>query len=166
MVSMTKDEIKDLYSMRDILERYGLPQPNRAGFICCPFHKEKTASMKIYKKDFYCFGCGASGDIFTFLQQFYSISFKDAFQMLGGSYEEPSYTSKLAVYKAEKSRLMRQKQAERHRKKIRLNNMLIGIYWRYMDKSEPFSDVWCDCCNALQYQLYIHEILNEKRTGE
>ena len=40
---MTKEEIKDRYSMEDILLRCGLPQPNRAGFIKCPFHKEKTA---------------------------------------------------------------------------------------------------------------------------
>ena len=100
------------------------------------------------------------------MQQFYSISFKDAFQMLGGTYEKPSYASKLAVYKAEKARLMRQKKTERHMEKCRLNNMLIGIYRRYMEGSEPLSEVWCDCLNALQYQLYIHETLNEKRTGE
>lgn len=163
---MTKEEIKNLYSMRDILERYGLPQPNRSGFICCPFHKEKTASMKIYKKDFHCFGCGENGDIFTFIQLMDRISFKDAYQMLGGSYKKPSYASKLAVYRAEKARLMRQKQAERHMKRCRLNNMLISIYRRYMEESEPLSEVWCDCLNALQYQLYIHETLNEKRTGE
>ena len=166
MIIMTKEEIKDLYSMRDILARCGLPKPNRSGFIRCPFHNEKTASMKIYEKDYNCFGCGANGDIFTFLQEFYSISFKDAFQMLGGTYRKQSYASKLAVYKAEKARLMCQKETGRDRKKRRHNNMLIDIYRRYMGKSEPLSEVWCDCCNALQYQLYVHEALNEKRTGE
>lgn len=166
MIYVTKEEIKDVYSMKDILDRCGLPQPNRAGFMRCPFHKEKTASMKIYKQDYHCFGCGANGDIFTFMQQFYSITFKEVFQMLGGTYAKPSYTSKLAIYKAEKARLMRQKEAERRLEKIRLNNMLISIYRRYMEKSEPLSDVWCDCCNGLQYQLYMHETLNEKRTGE
>lgn len=164
---MTAAEIKKTYSMRDILARCGLPRPDRRGFIHCPFHKgDREASMKIYEKDYNCFGCGANGDVFTFMQQFYSISFKDAFQMLGGTYEKPSYASKLAVYKAEKARLMRQKKTERHMEKCRLNNMLIGIYRRYVEGSEPLSEVWCDCLNALQYQLYIHETLNEKRTGE
>ena len=55
---MTKEEIKSAYSMRDILARYGI-QPNRAGFIQCPFHKgDREPSMKIYEKDFHCFGCG------------------------------------------------------------------------------------------------------------
>ena len=44
---MTKEEIKQSVKMSEILSRYGL-KPNRAGFICCPFHKEKSASCKIY----------------------------------------------------------------------------------------------------------------------
>lgn len=163
---MTVDEIKQVYTMRDILTKCGLSQPDRAGFIHCPFHKgDREPSMKIYQKDYNCFGCGANGDIFTFMQQFYSISFKEAFQMLGGTYEKPSYASKLAIYRAEKARLMRQKEADKQADRCLLNNMLINIYRRYMERSEPLSDVWCDCYNALQYQLYIHEILNEKRTG-
>ena len=51
---MTSEEIKKTYSMRDILERYGM-HPNRSGFIRCPFHKEKTASMKVYQDSYYCF---------------------------------------------------------------------------------------------------------------
>ena len=84
---MTKEEIKDRYSMEDILLRCGLPQPNRAGFIKCPFHKEKTASMKIYKDSYYCFGCGESGDIFTMLQRMDNLTFREAFEALGGGGE-------------------------------------------------------------------------------
>ena len=99
---MTSEEIKQTYSMRDILNKCGLPQPNRSGFIQCPFHKgDREASMKIYDKDFNCFGCGANGDIFTFIEMFYGISFKEAFRMLGGDYD-PSFKSSLAVYHAKK----------------------------------------------------------------
>ena len=38
--------------------------------------------------------------------------------------------------------------------------MLISIYRRYLERSEPYSDVWCDCYNALQYQLYLHGEIN------
>ena len=102
---MTSEEIKQTYSMRDILNKCGLPQPNRSGFIQCPFHKgDREASMKIYDKDFNCFGCGANGDIFTFVEMFYGISFKEAFRMLGGGYD-PSFKSSLAVYHAKKKKL-------------------------------------------------------------
>lgn len=52
---MTKEEIKQQNSMRDVLSRYGMV-PNRAGFINCPFHrKDRTASMKIYKDSYLLF---------------------------------------------------------------------------------------------------------------
>lgn len=165
MSTMTSDDIKKIYSMQDIIYKCGLGHPNRAGFIRCPFHNEKTASMKIYRDSYYCFGCGASGDIFTFLQEFYGISFKDAFRMLGGSYEKPTFSSNLVIYKAKKEQEMRKKKEEQLKRKREHNNMLIDIYRDWMNRSEPLSDTWCDCCNALQLELYHHEILNEERAG-
>ena len=64
---MTSEEIKRTVSMTELVWKYGL-YPNRAGFIRCPFHDgDKNASLKIYKDSFYCFGCGASGDVFLAL---------------------------------------------------------------------------------------------------
>lgn len=159
---MTKDELKRVYSMRDILDRYGL-HPNRAGFIPCPFHKEKTASMKIYEDSYYCFGCGASGDIFTFIQEMDAVGFKEAFLSLGGSYEKPTFSSRLALYRAQKRQAMREKEAKRISAEKQLNMMLIDIYRDHIRKSQPLSEVWCDCWNALQLELYEHEQLNEPR---
>lgn len=157
---MTKEEIKDLYSMRDILERYGLPQPNRAGFICCPFHKEKTASMKIYKDSFYCFGCGAGGDIFNFVKEMDGTSFKEAYSALGGDYEN-SFSARLKIYQSQKKREIQRKTEEKLKRKRELNYLLMDVYQKWLDKLEPFSDVWADTYNALQYQEYLWEILNE-----
>ena len=159
---MTREDLKNKYSMRDIVEQYGF-KVNRAGFIHCPFHKgDKGASLKVYKDSFHCFGCGANGDIFTFIQKIDSVDFKTAFQSLGGTYEKPTFESNLAIYRAQKKKEERARIAEKLRKRKELNNVLIDIYRDYMKRSEPFSDVWCDCCNELQYQLYLHEILNGK----
>ena len=158
---MTSEEIKATYSMRDILTRYGL-HPNRSGFICCPFHKEKTASMKIYQDSYYCFGCGVHGDIFNFVSEMEDITFREAFFELGGTYEREKETfgERMKRYHAQKDREMRIKQAEALKAKRKLNNDLIDIYRDWYRKSKPFSDAWTDCYNALQYQLYLHEILN------
>lgn len=157
---MTSGEIKEAYSMRDIAARYGLV-PNRSGFIRCPFHSgDRDPSLKLYDRDFHCHACGAHGDIFDFIMMMEGISFKEAFQSLGGEYQKPTFSSRLAVYRAQKRQAMRQKAGERGREARRLNNMLISIYRAYMERAEPFSDVWCDCCNALQYQLYLHGELN------
>lgn len=159
---MTKEEIKDRYSMRDILDRYGLPQPNRAGFICCPFHREKTASMKIYQKDFHCFGCGTNGDIFTFVQLMDGLSFKEAFSELGGDYEN-SFSARLKVYQAQKKREMEKKTEEKLKRKRELNFLLMSVYRKWLDRLEPLSDAWTDTYNALQYQEYLYELLNDPK---
>jgi len=149
--------------MRDVLEKCGVPQPNRADFIHCPFHKgDLDPSMKIYPKDFHCFGCGANGDVIDFVQRFYGMSFKDAFQYLGGTYEKPAFSSKLAIYRAEKAKEMRRKKARELQKHRELNYVLISVYRRYFRQSEPFTDVWCDCYNKLQYQLYIMDVLDKE----
>lgn len=160
---MTREEIKENVDMMDVLNRYGL-RPNRAGFIQCPFHTgDRHASLKVYKKDFNCFGCGANGDVFTFVQKMENVGFKEAYQILGGTYEKPTFSSNLAIYRSNARRRMEKKQKEREQEKKDLNNALIGMYRRWFQKSEPFSDTWRDCYNALQYQLYLHEVLNESR---
>lgn len=158
---MTKDEIKERYTMRDILVKCGLHQPNRAGFIQCPFHSgDREPSLKIYEKDYNCFGCGANGDIFSFIQNFYQISFKEAFAMLGGTYEKPTFSTNLAIYRRKQAQKMRQKNEEELQRKRNFNNILITIYREWVQKSEPLSETWCDCYNALQYQLHVHDALN------
>lgn len=161
---MTVEEIKAAYSMRDIVERYGL-HPTRAGFIPCPFHQgDREPSLKVYDRDFYCHACGAHGDIFDFVMLMDGVDFKTAFQSLGGKYQKPTFSSRLAVYRSQKQREMRQKEKERLAAQKQLNNVLISVYRAYMERSEPFSNVWCDCCNALQYQLYVQSELNRLET--
>lgn len=152
---MDKEGLKNTYSMKEVAERYGF-RPSRAGFIPCPFHQgDREPSLKIYAKDFHCHACGAHGDIFTFVEKMEGVAFKEAFQILGGTYEMPSFTSSLAVYRAKKRREMKRKHAGREQKKRALNQILITVYRSHMERSEPLSDTWCDCYNALQYQLYL-----------
>lgn len=73
------DEIKNRLSMEDIFERYGF-EPNRAGFIPCPFHAEKTPSLSAYAEGrrWKCFGCGAQGSVIDFVMQLYGIDCRQA----------------------------------------------------------------------------------------
>ena len=54
----------------------------------CPFHSEKTASFSVNEeKQFYhCFGCGKSGDVIRFVQEYYKLPFMDAVEKLAGDY--------------------------------------------------------------------------------
>lgn len=75
--------IKDRVSIYDILGCYNL-STNRSGFVACPFHAEKTASMKIYAKTntYKCFGCGAFGDVIDFVAKMENATVRDAMEIL------------------------------------------------------------------------------------
>jgi|GEM_PF-705520 DNA primase len=62
-----------------------LKQRGRDYWGLCPFHSEKSASLKVspHRQRFHCFGCGASGDVVDFVQRFYNLTFKDALIHLG-----------------------------------------------------------------------------------
>ena len=75
------DKIKSKISIRSELEKKSkLIQKGNDFWCCCPFHDEKTPSCKINEEpgSFYCFGCGAKGDIFTIYTDLYNYTFIDA----------------------------------------------------------------------------------------
>ena len=54
----------------------------------CPFHGEKTPSFSVHsgQQFFHCFGCGESGDVFTFVMKYYGLDFPEAIKTLAGKY--------------------------------------------------------------------------------
>ena len=58
--------------MPSVALQYGY-KPNRGNYICCPFHNEKTPSLKLYDNSFYCFGCGVGGDAVHFVSKLYNL---------------------------------------------------------------------------------------------
>lgn len=77
------DIIKQAVTMRDVVEHYGF-YPNRGGYIACPFHNEKTASLKVYPDTggWHCFGCGRGGSTIDFVSELEGISFHAACQRM------------------------------------------------------------------------------------
>ncbi len=67
------DKIRSRVEMPEVASFYGYA-PNRSGFICCPFHKDKTPSCKLYVDRFKCFGCGAHGDAVDFVAQLFGLA--------------------------------------------------------------------------------------------
>lgn len=66
------DEAKARLTMAQVAKEYGY-SANRAGFICCPFHNEKTASLKLYDRSFHCYGCGAGGTVIDFVAMLFQL---------------------------------------------------------------------------------------------
>lgn len=79
------EEIKQKVDIVDIISKsITLKKRGRHHVACCPFHSEKTPSFTVSPElqIFKCFGCGKSGDVFTFLQEYHHISFSQALQDL------------------------------------------------------------------------------------
>lgn len=94
------EELKARANLVDIISGYVSLKPASAGSFkgLCPFHGEKSPSFNVRNSPpfYHCFGCGAGGDVFKFLQEIESISFSDAVERLADklgyqlSYEEGS----------------------------------------------------------------------------
>ena len=85
MSSPNTEKIKEKLDIVDVISSY--IKVDRAGInykARCPFHNEKTPSFFISptRQSFYCFGCGAKGDIFSFVEQFEGLDFKGALEAL------------------------------------------------------------------------------------
>ncbi len=85
MSGSTVERIKEKLSISDVIGTY-LKLEN-AGLNLkakCPFHNEKTPSFFVSpaRGSYYCFGCGAKGDIFTFVQEFEGVDFMGALKTL------------------------------------------------------------------------------------
>lgn len=56
------ETVKSAVTVKQAAEYYGC-KANRGDMICCPFHDDRHPSMKLNRDYFYCFGCGATGDV-------------------------------------------------------------------------------------------------------
>ena len=84
------EAVKQSVTTRQAAEHYGI-HVGRNGMACCPFHNDKTPSMKLDRR-YHCFGCGADGDVIDFTAALYGLGKKEAAVQLaqdfGLSYED------------------------------------------------------------------------------
>lgn len=75
------ESVKAAVTPRQVAEHYGLRVlPN--GMTCCPFHKDRHPSLKLNEDYFFCFGCGARGDVIDFTARLFGLSPYTAAQKL------------------------------------------------------------------------------------
>ncbi len=101
--------VKDRADIVEVISSY--VQLNKAGrnyLGLCPFHNEKTPSFNVSLDNqfFHCFGCGASGDVISFVQKHDNIDFMDALKLLANRYgvilpENKSFDPKMQSERAQ-----------------------------------------------------------------
>jgi hypothetical protein len=78
------EAVKQSVTTRQAAESYGV-KVSRHGMACCPFHDDRTPSMKVDNR-FHCFGCQADGDVIDFTARLFGLGLKDAAEKLAADF--------------------------------------------------------------------------------
>ncbi len=81
------ETVKRRLTTRQVAEHYGFTI-SRNGMLACPFHNDRTPSMKVDKR-FHCFGCGADGDVIDFVGRLYGLDARHAALKLVEEFQIP-----------------------------------------------------------------------------
>ena len=116
MPYFSDDIIEEVRSRNDIVDVIGqyvhLTKKGSTYFGLCPFHNEKTGSFSVSpnKQMYYCFGCGAGGNVFTFMMQYENFTFSEAMEALadrvGVALPQQEYTKEQKREADKKQRLL------------------------------------------------------------
>lgn len=156
--------------MRQIVDRYDL-KVERGGFISCPFHDERTPSLKIYEqpgKGFCCFGCGAAGSVIDFVMLLFRIGFRQAVLRISSDFGISINNSPAGI---KERRNWQMQQARKLRKERERNDKIDELcalhrrHWLAYKNGEPWSDKWCDALIELPRIDYeLEELLCIRKT--
>ena len=78
--------VKQSVSVPDAAKRYGI-EANRHGMARCPFHDDRHPSLKLNPEYYYCFGCGATGDVIDFAARLFGLGVYEAAKKLAADFD-------------------------------------------------------------------------------
>lgn len=126
-----KEQVRSQANIVEIVSEY-VPLKKRGSSYwgCCPFHGEKTPSFSVSpdKNFFYCFGCHAGGDVFTFIMKEENCTFQEALKILA---------NKLGIPIPEREKTKQEIEREKEAKEIiAANELATRFYQACLAKSE------------------------------
>ncbi|ERI74921.1 DNA primase (bacterial type) [[Clostridium] symbiosum] len=158
------ETVKAAISVKDAAEHYGL-KVNRKGMICCPFHNDRHPSLKLNEDYFYCFGCGATGDVIDFTARLFRLSSYEAAQKLIADFGlDPDKPPAAAALGKPKHPLVRAfRQDELYCRRVLNDYLRLLEDWRvrYSPHSpeEKLDDRFVESCQMLDYVEHLADIL-------
>lgn len=149
--------------VRQAADYYGL-KINRSRMVCCPFHDDRYPSLKLNEDYFYCFGCGAKGDVIDFVARLLGLSAYEAAQKLAADFGlDTSRPSVVAQVRKPRPRANQLKHDERL-----CMNVLSGYLHFLEDWKERYGpetpenepdERFVEACHKLEYVEYLNDLL-------
>ena len=156
--------IKQVVRVPEAAAYYGL-HVSRNGMACCPFHDDRHPSMKLNERYFYCFGCGATGDVIDLVARLFDLSSYEAAQKLvqdfGIGPDKPP--AAVALPKTERPLLKAYRQEEVRCLRVLCDYLHILEGWKQnyapSNPDDSLDDRFVEACQMLDYVEYLADLL-------
>lgn len=158
------ESVKAAATVRQAAEHYGL-KIGQGNMVCCPFHADRTPSMKLNEDYFYCFGCGAHGDVIDLVARLFNLSSYDAAKKLAYDFGiDPDKPPAAATLRKPKYPLAKAFQNETlHCQRILYDYLHLLEHWKmqYAPKTpeDTVDDRFVEACQMLDYIEDLTDIL-------
>ena len=156
--------VKATVTVRQAAEHYGL-QVNRNGMCSCPFHEDRHPSMKLNERYFYCFGCGATGDVIDLVARLFGLSSFETAQKLAQDFgiDPDKPPAAIALPKPKRPLLSAYRQEEGRCLRVLCDYLHLLEHWKvqYAPKTpeDALDDRFVEACQMLDYVEYLADLL-------
>ena len=157
------ESIKAAISVKQSAEHYGL-KVSRNGMACCPFHNDRHPSLKLNEEYFFCFGCGAKGDVIDFVARLFDLSSYEAAQKLASDFGlDPKPPTSAARLKPKRPYIRQFREDEMLCFRVLMDYLHLLEDWkvRYAPKTpdDDLDDRFVEACQMIDYIEYLADIL-------
>ena len=157
------ETIKAAISVKQAAEHYGL-KAGRNGMACCPFHNDRHPSLKLNEEYFFCFGCGAKGDVIDFVARLFNLSSFEAAQKLAADFGlDPKPPTATALPKPKHPCIRQFREDEMMCFRVLTDYLHLLEDWKvqYAPKTpdDALDDRFVEACQMLDYIEYLADIL-------
>ena len=156
--------VKAAVTVRQAAEYYGL-QISRNGMCSCPFHEDRHPSMKLNERYFYCFGCGATGDVIDLVARLFDLSSYEAAQKLAQDFgiDPDKPPAAIALPKPERPLLKAYRQEEVRCLRVLCDYLHLLEGWKQnyapANPDDSLDDRFVEACQMLDYVEYLADLL-------
>ena len=156
--------VKANVTVRQAAEHYGV-EVQRNGMCCCPFHDDRHPSMKLNEDYFYCFGCGAHGDVIEFTARLFGLGSYDAAKKLAYDFGlDPDKPPAAAALKKPEYPLAKAFQRdEMHCQRVLCDYLHLLERWKVQcapkAPDDTIDDRFVEACQMLDYIEDLADIL-------
>ena len=158
------ETVKAAVPVRQAAEHYGL-KVSRNGMACCPFHNDRHPSLKLNEEYFFCFGCGAKGDVIDFAAQMFDLSSYEAAQRLAADFGISTQPGQVVVvpHKPKRPHIRQFREDEMFCFRVLTDYLHLLEDWkvRYAPKTpeDALDDRFVEACQMHCYIEYMADVL-------